>query len=53
MLRPRSRGWRKTPGPERGRVLWRAADIARRRADEIARTLTREEGKSSRKPRAK
>ena len=40
-----SRGWRKTPGPERGRVLWRAADIARQRADEIARTLTREEGK--------
>ncbi len=37
--------WRKTPGPERGRVLWRAADIARRRVDEIARTLTREEGK--------
>src|SRR6185436_611219 len=40
-----SRGWRKTPGPERGRVLWRAADIARQRSDEIARTLTREEGK--------
>jgi acyl-CoA reductase-like NAD-dependent aldehyde dehydrogenase len=39
------RVWKKTPGPERGRVLWRAADIARRRADEIARTLTREEGK--------
>jgi acyl-CoA reductase-like NAD-dependent aldehyde dehydrogenase len=38
-------GWRKTPGPERGRVLWRAADIARRRVDEIAQTLTREEGK--------
>ena len=37
--------WRRWPGPERGRVLWRAADIARRRADEIARTLTREEGK--------
>lgn len=37
--------WRRTPPPERGRVLWRAADIARRRADEIARTLTREEGK--------
>jgi aldehyde dehydrogenase (NAD+) len=37
--------WRQTPGPERGRVLWRAADIARQRADEIARTLTREEGK--------
>src|SRR3954463_16487932 len=39
------RSWKKTPGPERGRVLWRAADMARRRADEIARTLTREEGK--------
>jgi len=39
------RSWKKTPGPERGRVLWRAADIARQRADEIARTLTREEGK--------
>jgi acyl-CoA reductase-like NAD-dependent aldehyde dehydrogenase len=39
------RTWKKTPGPERGRVLWRAADIARQRADEIARTLTREEGK--------
>jgi alpha-ketoglutaric semialdehyde dehydrogenase len=40
-----ARSWRKTPGPERGRVLWRAADIARRRTDEIAQTLTREEGK--------
>ena len=39
------RSWKNTPGPERGRVLWRAADIARRRADEIGRTLTREEGK--------
>jgi acyl-CoA reductase-like NAD-dependent aldehyde dehydrogenase len=39
------RNWKKTPGPERGRVIWRAADIARQRADEIARTLTREEGK--------
>ena len=38
-------GWKKTPGPERGRVLWRAADISRRRVDEIAQTLTREEGK--------
>src|SRR6187455_3313256 len=38
-------GWKKTPAPERGRVLWRAADIARRRIDEIAQTLTREEGK--------
>ncbi|HUU35375.1 MAG TPA: aldehyde dehydrogenase family protein [Vicinamibacterales bacterium] len=39
------RSWKKTPGPERGRMLWRAAEISRRRADEIARTLTREEGK--------
>ena len=37
--------WKRWPGPERGRVLWRAADIARQKADEIARTLTREEGK--------
>ena len=37
--------WRNTPGPERGRVIWRAANIARERADEIARTMTREEGK--------
>lgn len=37
--------WKRTPGPERGRVLWRAAEISRRRIDEIARTLTREEGK--------
>ncbi len=39
------RDWKRTPGPERGRVIWRAADIARQRAGEIARTLTREEGK--------
>jgi alpha-ketoglutaric semialdehyde dehydrogenase len=37
--------WKNTPGPERGRVLWRAANIARQRADEIAQTMTREEGK--------
>jgi len=38
-------GWKNTPGPERGRVLWRAANIARQQTDEIARTMTREEGK--------
>lgn len=37
--------WKKVPAPERGRVLWRAVDIARRRADEIAEVMTREEGK--------
>jgi aldehyde dehydrogenase (NAD+) len=44
-------GWKKTPGPERGRVLWRAADIARRRVDEIAELMTREEGKIFREAR--
>ena len=43
--------WRKTPGPERGRIIWRAADIARRRAEEIAQTMTREEGKIIREAR--
>ena len=38
--------WKNTPGPERGRILWRAADIARKRSDEIARIMTREEGKT-------
>lgn len=37
--------WKNTPGPERGRVLWRAVNLARTRLDEIARTMTREEGK--------
>lgn len=37
--------WRDTPPPERGRVLARAAEIARKRLDELARLLTREEGK--------
>jgi len=39
------RDWKRTPAPERGRVIWRAADIARRRLDEIAELMTREEGK--------
>ncbi|HVR30545.1 MAG TPA: aldehyde dehydrogenase family protein [Thermoanaerobaculia bacterium] len=43
--------WRATPAPERGRVLWRAADLARARAEEIARTMTREEGKVLREAR--
>jgi aldehyde dehydrogenase (NAD+) len=37
--------WKNTPGPERGRVLWRAVNLARARLDDIARTMTREEGK--------
>jgi alpha-ketoglutaric semialdehyde dehydrogenase len=43
--------WRAMPAPERGRILWRAADIARSRAEEIARTMTREEGKILREAR--
>ena len=27
-------------------MIWRAAEIARRRAEEIAKTMTREEGKT-------
>jgi len=37
--------WRSTSALERGRVLWRAAELARGRAEEIAHTMTREEGK--------
>ena len=40
------RAWGETPGPERGEVLYRAAQIIRRRADEMATDLTREEGKT-------
>ncbi len=37
--------WRDTPPPARGRVLARAAEITRSRVDELAKLLTREEGK--------
>ncbi len=45
------RAWAATPPPTRGRVLARAVDIARRRKDEIARTMTREQGKILRESR--
>ncbi len=38
--------WAATPGPARGRILWRAVEILRSRVDELARTLCREEGKT-------
>lgn len=38
--------WSSTPGPERGRILLKAANIVRERAEEIARMMTREEGKT-------
>ena len=37
--------WADTPAPLRAQVLFRALDIMERRADEIARTITEEEGK--------
>ena len=38
-------GWSGTPAPVRAQVLYRALEIMRRRGDEIARTITMEEGK--------
>ena len=38
--------WRDTPPPQRGRVLYRAAELIESRVDELARTLTMEEGKT-------
>ncbi|MFN0150355.1 MAG: aldehyde dehydrogenase family protein [bacterium] len=37
--------WRAVPAPRRGRILFDAWKIMERRADELARALTREEGK--------
>jgi len=38
-------GWRDTPAPERGRVIARVHRLMSERAGELARSLTREEGK--------
>jgi len=38
--------WRETPAPERGRILFRAVRIMEAKKEELARTLTREEGKA-------
>lgn len=38
-------GWREVPAPERGRYVLRVMERARARKDEIARIMTREEGK--------
>ncbi len=37
--------WRNTPGRERGRLLCSIADVLQRRSEEIARTITLENGK--------
>jgi len=38
--------WRDTPAPSRGRILSKAASLMADQADELARLLTREEGKT-------
>ena len=38
--------WAATPAPARGAILFKAAEILTERLDEVARTLTREEGKT-------
>src|SRR5262245_26899635 len=38
--------WSHTPAPVRGKILFRALDVLRTRIDELAETLTREEGKT-------
>ena len=38
-------GWADTPAPVRAQVLFRALEIMERRGEEIARTITEEEGK--------
>ena len=39
-------GWANTPAPKRGEIVERAADILKAELDDIARLLTREEGKA-------
>jgi acyl-CoA reductase-like NAD-dependent aldehyde dehydrogenase len=39
------RDWREVPSPERGKIVQKAATIIEGRKEEIARALTREEGK--------
>jgi succinate-semialdehyde dehydrogenase/glutarate-semialdehyde dehydrogenase len=39
-------GWRKTPGAVRGQVMMNVSQAIRARADEIAKLLTREQGKT-------
>ena len=38
-------GWANTPAPARAQVLFRALEVMGRRSDELARTITEEEGK--------
>src|SRR5690348_2876447 len=38
-------GWRRTPAPRRGEILYRVGELLKERKEEVARTLTREMGK--------
>jgi aldehyde dehydrogenase (NAD+) len=38
-------GWRRTPAPKRGELLFRVGDLLVRRKEELARAMTREMGK--------
>lgn len=38
--------WRETPGPVRGRILFKVLDVFDRQIDRLAEVLTREEGKT-------
>ncbi|HET6891231.1 MAG TPA: aldehyde dehydrogenase family protein [Pyrinomonadaceae bacterium] len=40
------RGWRTTPSPVRGRIVAQAARLMEKHKEELAQTLTREEGKT-------
>src|SRR5260370_38529404 len=40
------RSWRSTPAPTRGRIVAKAARLLEEHKEELAQTLTREEGKT-------
>ncbi|MBI2893515.1 MAG: aldehyde dehydrogenase family protein [Deltaproteobacteria bacterium] len=44
-------GWRRTPAPRRGDILFRALRLFELRKEEVARAMTREEGKTLRESR--
>jgi acyl-CoA reductase-like NAD-dependent aldehyde dehydrogenase len=44
-------GWKTTPAPTRGRIIAKTREILERRKEEVARMLTREEGKILREAR--
>jgi alpha-ketoglutaric semialdehyde dehydrogenase len=43
--------WKNTPAPQRGRILFRAMKLLQDQLEDLARTLTREEGKTLRDSR--